>query len=142
MTGAQLLEERDHRVIPLVDDPFAVTNGLEVAVEHRVDSVHGTRRTGGLDEVLCVRQRSEHHLTRSYLSGHDVPLGALAYPPHDDDEATADLDGPWSTRAGQHVRFVRLPVSTGEATRDLRALLEERPDLNPGSALLMSAGQL
>ena len=82
--------------------------------------------------------RGDLYQLTSYLSGHDVPLGALAYPPHDNDEATADLDGPWSTRAGQHVRFVRLPASAGEATRDLRALLEGRPDLNPGSALLMS----
>ena len=33
-------------------------------MEHGVDSVHGTRRTGGLDEVLCVCQGSKDHLAR------------------------------------------------------------------------------
>ena len=67
--------------------------------------------------------RGDLYQLTSYLSGHDVPLGVLAYPPHDTDQATADLDGPWLTREGQQTRFVRLPATAAEATTALAALL-------------------
>ncbi len=69
--------------------------------------------------------RGDLYQLTSYLSGHDVPFGALAYPPNDNDQATADLDGPWSTREGQHVRFIRIPADATKATRDLDALIHE-----------------
>ncbi|MFZ1153445.1 MAG: hypothetical protein WAN93_00930 [Solirubrobacteraceae bacterium] len=68
--------------------------------------------------------RGDLYQLASYLSGHDVQLGALAYPPHDNDWATADLDGPWLTRDGQNVRFIHVPATAAEAARDLRVLLE------------------
>lgn len=46
--------------------------------------------------------RGDLYQLASYLSGHDVPLGMLAYPPHESDWASADLDGPWLTREGQY----------------------------------------
>ncbi len=67
--------------------------------------------------------RGDLYQLTSYLSGHDVPLGVLAYPPHDIDEAAADLDGPWLTRAGQETRFVRIPATAGEAVAVLGSLL-------------------
>ncbi len=67
--------------------------------------------------------RGDLYQLTSYLSGHDVSLGVLAYPPHDSDEATADLDGPWLTRVGQQTRFVRIPATAGEATAAFGALL-------------------
>jgi 5-methylcytosine-specific restriction enzyme subunit McrC len=66
--------------------------------------------------------RGDLYQLTSYLSGHDVPLGALVYPPHDIDEAPADLDGPWLTREGQYVCFVRIPGEVDDATRELGAL--------------------
>ncbi|HMO00355.1 MAG TPA: hypothetical protein PKD59_13160 [Miltoncostaeaceae bacterium] len=69
--------------------------------------------------------RGDLYQIASYLSGHDVPLGALAYPPHDDDEALADLHGPWMTRAGQRTRFLRIPATTDAATAALRGLVEQ-----------------
>lgn len=67
--------------------------------------------------------RGDLYQLASYLSGHDVPLGALAYPPHDSDWAAANLDGPWLTREGQQVRFARFPATVTEATRELETLL-------------------
>lgn len=67
--------------------------------------------------------RGDLYQLTSYLAGHDVPLGALAYPPHDDDEARADSAGPWSTRDRQQASFVRIPASVGEATEALRGLI-------------------
>lgn len=67
--------------------------------------------------------RGDLYQLTSYLSGHDVPLGVLAYPPHDTDEASADLDGPWLTRAAQDTRFVRIPATAPDATAALGALL-------------------
>jgi 5-methylcytosine-specific restriction enzyme subunit McrC len=67
--------------------------------------------------------RGDLYQLTSYLSGHDVPLGVLAYPPHDTDEASADLDGPWLTRAGQETRFVRVPATATDATAALGALV-------------------
>lgn len=67
--------------------------------------------------------RGDLYQLASYLSGHDVPLGMLAYPPHESDRASADLDGPWLTREGQYVRFGRMPATAGEAIHELGALL-------------------
>jgi 5-methylcytosine-specific restriction enzyme subunit McrC len=67
--------------------------------------------------------RGDLYQLTSYLSGHDVPLGVLAYPPHDTDDASADLDGPWLTRAGQETRFVRIPATATDATAALGALV-------------------
>lgn len=69
--------------------------------------------------------RGDLYQLTSYLSGHDVPLGMLAYPPHDTDEAGAELDGPWLTRQGQDTRFVRIPATAGEAAAALGALLHD-----------------
>lgn len=69
--------------------------------------------------------RGDLYQLASYLSGHDVPFGALAYPPQDNDSAAAELDGPWLTREGQHVRFVRVPAAAVDATRELETLLSE-----------------
>lgn len=71
--------------------------------------------------------RGDLYQLTSYLSGHDVPLGALAYPPHDDDEAIADLDGPWATREGQQVRFLRVQADATGAMRTLQALVGASP---------------
>lgn len=68
--------------------------------------------------------RGDLYQLTSYLSGHEVPLGVLAYPPHDTDAATADLDGPWLTREGQQTRFARIPATTSEATGCLGRLLD------------------
>jgi 5-methylcytosine-specific restriction enzyme subunit McrC len=67
--------------------------------------------------------RGDLYQLTSYLSGHDVPLGMLAYPPHGTDEAIADLDGPWLTRAGQETRFVRVPAIADDAIASFRALV-------------------
>jgi 5-methylcytosine-specific restriction enzyme subunit McrC len=68
--------------------------------------------------------RGDLYQLTSYLSGHEVPLGVLAYPPHNTDAATADLDGPWLTREGQQTRFARIPATTSEATGCLGRLLD------------------
>lgn len=68
--------------------------------------------------------RGDLYQLASYLSGHDVPLGMLAYPPHDSDWASANVDGPWQTREGQYVRFGRMPADGSEAIRELGALLK------------------
>lgn len=68
--------------------------------------------------------RGDLYQLTSYLSGHEVPLGVLAYPPHDTDEASADLDGPWLTREGKENRFLRIPATSNEATSCIRALLD------------------
>lgn len=68
--------------------------------------------------------RGDLYQLTSYLSGHEVPLGVLAYPPHDTDEASADLDGPWLTREGKENRFLRIPATRNEATSCIRALLD------------------
>jgi 5-methylcytosine-specific restriction enzyme subunit McrC len=67
--------------------------------------------------------RGDLYQLATYLSGHDVALGALAYPPHDSDQAAADLDGPWLMRQGQQVRFARFPATAAGATRELEGLL-------------------
>lgn len=78
--------------------------------------------------------RGDLYQLTSYLSGHDVPVGALAYPPHDTDAATADLDGPWLTRAGQQARFARVPAAATDAAPALRALVEFSGEGTPMAA--------
>ena len=75
--------------------------------------------------------RGDLYQLTSYLSGHDVPHGLLAYPPHDTDEAAADLDGPWLTRAGQETRFVRHPATAREAAASLGSLLGDAAEPPP-----------
>ena len=47
----------------------------------------------------------------AYLAGHDVPYGALIYPPADADEAQAADLSPWRLGSGQEVGFLRFPAS-------------------------------
>ncbi len=60
MFRLQLPEEGDHGLPLPVGDPGPIADGDEVAVEHSVDPVHGTRGTGtlGRDEVLGIRTTS------------------------------------------------------------------------------------
>lgn len=53
--------------------------------------------------------RGDLYQLSAYLAGHSVPHGALAYPPHPEDQATADRFGPWRMQSGQLVEFIRLP---------------------------------
>lgn len=93
------------------------TGGLVAVIDAKYKRLRSRRGSpSGVD-------RGDLYQLASYLSGHDVPLGMLAYPPHDTDEAAAELDGPWATRERQQINFARLPASTGEATAALRALL-------------------
>jgi 5-methylcytosine-specific restriction enzyme subunit McrC len=97
----------------LIRDP---TGGLVAVIDAKYKRLRSWQGSpSGVD-------RGDLYQLTSYLSGHDVPFGALAYPPHDNDEAAADLDGPWSTREGQHVRFARIAADAAEATRELTAL--------------------
>lgn len=75
--------------------------------------------------------RGDLYQLASYLSGHDVALGALAYPPHESDEASAEIFGPWLTRTGQVTHFVRIPATGSEATAALAALVDRdsRPEV-------------
>ena len=93
------------------------TGGLTAVVDAKYKRLRSWRGSpSGVD-------RGDLYQLASYLSGHDAALGALAYPPHDSDWAVADLDGPWLTREGQQVRFVRFPATATEATRELETLL-------------------
>jgi len=93
------------------------TGGLVAVIDAKYKRLRSWRGSpSGVD-------RGDLYQLTSYLSGHDVPLGVLAYPPHDTDQATADLDGPWLTREGQQTRFVRLPATATDATAALAALL-------------------
>lgn len=67
--------------------------------------------------------RGDLYQLAAYLAGHDVPLGVLAYPLNDADEATAHSAGPWLTRDGQTARFERIAVTAAEAGEDLRSVL-------------------
>lgn len=69
--------------------------------------------------------RGDLYQLTSYLSGHDVPLGALAYPPHDADHAAAEQHGPWLTRDGQRAVFTRLPSVASDTTRALKHLIAQ-----------------
>ena len=69
MAGAELLEERDHRVASVVVGTRVFADGDEVAVEQRVNPVDGAGWTGGLDEVFCVRERLKHRPARDPWRG-------------------------------------------------------------------------
>lgn len=99
----------------LVRDPSGALCAVVDAKYKRLRSWQGS--PSGVD-------RGDLYQLTSYLSGHDVPLGALAYPPHDTDQAMAEVDGPWLTRTGQQARFGRVPPTAADAVRVLRALVE------------------
>jgi 5-methylcytosine-specific restriction enzyme subunit McrC len=64
--------------------------------------------------------RGDLYQLAAYMSAHEVPQGALAYPPAPEDQATgADL-GPWRLASGQLVQFVRLPSSEKECIASLQ----------------------
>lgn len=67
--------------------------------------------------------RGDLYQLAAYLAGHDVPLGVLAYPPSDDDQAPAHSAGPWLTRNGQTARFERISVGLKEASTELSVLI-------------------
>jgi 5-methylcytosine-specific restriction enzyme subunit McrC len=67
--------------------------------------------------------RGDLYQLAAYLSGHDVPLGALAYPPQPDDVAAAETHGPWRTAVGQRSVFTRIPATAPEAIQRLAALV-------------------
>jgi hypothetical protein len=62
----QLPEEGNHGLPLPVGNPGTIANGDEIAVEHGVNPVHGTRGTGslGLDEVLGILQGSKDDVAR------------------------------------------------------------------------------
>ncbi len=65
--------------------------------------------------------RGDLYQLAAYMSAHEVPQGALAYPPAPEDRATgADL-GPWRLASGQTVQFVRLPSSEAECIARLHS---------------------
>lgn len=68
--------------------------------------------------------RGDLYQLAAYLAGHDVPIGVLAYPPSDGDEARAHSAGPWLTRSGQTTRFERFSATASEAAEELRVLLD------------------
>ncbi|MFN8162430.1 MAG: hypothetical protein U0R26_01055 [Solirubrobacterales bacterium] len=59
----------------------------------------------------------------AYISGHNVPYGALAYPPADADEAKAADLSPWRLASGQEVGFIRLPAAEVDCVSAFRSLL-------------------
>lgn len=93
--------------------PIAVIDAKYKRLRGRADRPHGVER-GDLYQLAA------------YLAGHPVPYGALAYPPRAEDEAYADLFGPWRTQAGQFAEFIRLPAEERECVTALRAIVESR----------------
>lgn len=67
--------------------------------------------------------RGDLYQLAAYLAGHDVPLGILAYPVSDGDDAIANNAGPWLTRQEQLARFERISVTVADAAAELAALL-------------------
>lgn len=65
--------------------------------------------------------RGDLYQLTAYLAGHDVPYGALAYPPAEDKARAADL-GPWRTASGQRVEFLRLPAEEAGCIAEFRAV--------------------
>lgn len=65
--------------------------------------------------------RGDLYQLAAYMSGHEVPHGALAYPPAPKDQAIgADL-GPWRLASGQVVKFLRLPSTEAECIEQLHS---------------------
>ena len=58
----------------------------------------------------------------AYLAGHQVPYGALVYPPSDSDEAGAADLGPWQLDSGREVGFLRFPAGEDDCVAAFRAL--------------------
>jgi hypothetical protein len=59
----QLSQESDHGLTLPAGDTRTVANSDEVAVEHRVDPVHSARRSGGVNEVLGILERTEDYVS-------------------------------------------------------------------------------
>ncbi|HET7054229.1 MAG TPA: hypothetical protein VFI09_09990 [Solirubrobacterales bacterium] len=71
----------------------------------------------------------------AYLAGHQVPFGALVYPPSDSDEAGAADLGPWRLDSGQEVDFLRFPADEEACVAAFRALQgSDRPQIPKGTA--------
>lgn len=98
----------------LVRDPAGALTAVIDAKYKRLRSWQGS--PSGVD-------RGDLYQLTSYLSGHDVPLGALAYPPSEGDEARADYDGPWRTSDGAVVVFARIPSRLASASSALADLV-------------------
>lgn len=120
--GSFLLRSRDHegrqlgRLKPdiLVRDEQGRLIAVIDAKYKRLRSWRGN--PSGVD-------RGDLYQLTSYLSGHDVPCGVLAYPPHATDEAVAVTYGPWLMREGQTTRFARVPSSEGGAAEAMLGLV-------------------
>jgi 5-methylcytosine-specific restriction enzyme subunit McrC len=74
--------------------------------------------------------RGDLYQLAAYMSAHEVPQGALAYPSAPDDRATAADLGPWRLASGQTVQFVRLPSLEAECIARLRTFGNAGPDGN------------
>lgn len=93
----------------LISDPGG---RLAAVVDAKYKRLRSTReRPSGVD-------RGDLYQLTSYLSGHDVRLGVLAYPPAENDDAIADTRGPWATRLGQEVRFARFQSRADDCVQD------------------------
>lgn len=122
-TGSHLLHsvadpgQRLGRLKPdiLIRDPHG---RLEAVIDAKYKRLRSTReRPSGVD-------RGDLYQLSSYLSGHGVSLGALAYPPGEGDNATADAEGPWAMRSGQTASFVRLPATASACMQGFRDLVQ------------------
>jgi 5-methylcytosine-specific restriction enzyme subunit McrC len=71
--------------------------------------------------------RGDLYQLAAYLSGHNVALGVLAYPPQPQDEALAQKAGPWLTSAGQRALFERIPATVVEAANAIADILTDMP---------------
>lgn len=100
----------------LIRTPTGVLQAVIDAKYKRLRSWQGS--PSGVD-------RGDLYQLTSYLSGHEVPLGALMYPPHDTDQAAAEQHGPWLTREGQCAVFARLPSAASDTTRALESLVAD-----------------
>jgi 5-methylcytosine-specific restriction enzyme subunit McrC len=63
--------------------------------------------------------RGDLYQLAAYMAGHDVQRGALAFPPHENDCATAEAVGPWQLASRQEIAFVRLPATEGACIEEL-----------------------
>ena len=66
--------------------------------------------------------RDDLYQLAAYLGGHEVGLGALAYPPQDSDEATAEELAPWIMSSGKRMTFLRLPAEAGACVIAMKEL--------------------
>ncbi len=122
--GTHLLHSQSHpgaqlgRLKPdiLIRTPTGALQAVIDAKYKRLRSWQGS--PSGVD-------RGDLYQLTSYLSGHDVPLGALAYPPHKTDQAAAEQHGPWLTREGQRAVFARLPATASDTAEAIESLIAE-----------------